>query len=101
MKYEYKYDDENNMIIKYIENKGNMKEFIESLGVRTYKKEYEEIKKEYDDILSRSLENNKILIKQSKKLNQMHNSKAYKILRWFEKLFSYRVVVVNLEDEEI
>ena len=101
MKYEYKYDDENNMIIKYIENKGNMKEFIESLGVKTYKKEYKDTLYRclnYEQDIERLTANNKKL---NKKLNQIHNSKAYKILRWFEKLFNYRVVVINLEDDNL
>tara|TARA_A100001201_G_scaffold32765_1_gene35263 strand:- start:796 stop:1095 length:300 start_codon:yes stop_codon:yes gene_type:complete len=98
---QYEYDEDNEKIIKHIESKSNIKEFIESLGVKTYKKEYKDALYKclnYQHDIERLTADNKKL---NKKLNQIHNSKAYKILRWFERLFSYRVVVINLEDEEI
>lgn len=97
----YEYDEENDMLITLDSNIKNFKRVIESLGVKTYKKEYKDALYRclnYEQDVERLTADNKKL---NKKLNQMHNSKAYKILRWFERLFNYRVVVINLEDEEI
>jgi uncharacterized protein with ACT and thioredoxin-like domain len=98
---EYNEENMNQMFLNYMLNNGTLQEFIDNLGVKTYKKEYkEEFYKriEYQNDIERLTADNKKL---NKKLNQINNSKAYKVLRWFEKLFNYRVVVINLEDDNL
>ena len=98
---EYNEENVNEMFLNYMLKNGTLQEFIDNLGVKTYKKEYEDAlykKLEYQCDIERLTTDNKKL---NKKLNKINNSKAYKILRWFEKLFNYRVVVINLEDDNL
>ena len=70
---QYEYDEENDMIVKKISNLKNVKEFIESLGVKTYKKEYKDAlykKLEYQCDIERLTTDNKKL---NKKLNKINN----------------------------